>query len=144
MEQLKLSNQFCFPFYVASRMITKLYQPLLDQYGITYPQYLVLMVLWESSPLPVKEIGQKLYLNSNTLTPLLKRMENQDLIIRKRDTNDERKVFITLTEKANELQGEIACVPTTLFEKLDLPKEKLIQIKSDIQELISNLEKVDD
>ncbi|MCT4673285.1 MAG: MarR family transcriptional regulator [Prolixibacteraceae bacterium] len=144
MEQLKLSNQFCFPFYVASRMITKLYQPLLDQYGITYPQYLVLMVLWESSPLPVKEIGQKLYLNSNTLTPLLKRMENQDLIIRKRDTNDERKVFITLTEKANELQREIACVPTTLFEKLDLPKEKLIQIKSDIQELISNLEKVDD
>ncbi|QZT37073.1 MarR family transcriptional regulator [Halosquirtibacter xylanolyticus] len=141
MEQLKISNQFCFPFYVASRMITKLYQPLLEQYGLTYPQYLVLMVLWEESPLPVKSIGEKLYLNSNTLTPLLKRMEAMELIIRTRDTKDERKVFIELTTKARELKSDIACVPTTLFEKLDMPMDKMQSIKKDLEDVIGLLNK---
>ena len=79
-EQLKLENQVCFPIYAASRLITREYQPLLDELGLTYPQYLALMVLWEHDGLPVNEIGHKLLLNTNTVTPLLKRMEAQGLV----------------------------------------------------------------
>ncbi|QZE14807.1 MarR family transcriptional regulator [Halosquirtibacter laminarini] len=140
MEQLKLSNQFCFPFYVANRMITKLYQPILENHGLTYPQYLVLMVLWENDALPVKEIGKALYLNTNTLTPLLKRMEAMELITRKRDTVDERKVYIKLTQKANDIQQDMACVPMELFTKLGMPLDQMKRIKSDLQTVIEALE----
>src|SRR5512133_2652142 len=98
-EQLKLSNQICFPLYAASRLITREYQPYLDKMEITYPQYLVLLVLWETDGIPVNEIAQKLILNTNTITPLLKRMETQGLITRKRSENDERKVIVCLTGK---------------------------------------------
>ena len=92
-EQLKLENQLCFPVYAASRLITREYQPFLDKLKITYPQYLVLMVLWEHGSLPVNDIAKKLILNTNTITPLLKRMEQQGLIIRNRSDKDERKVM---------------------------------------------------
>ena len=97
--QLKLENQICFPLYAASRLVTREYQPHLDKLGITYPQYLVLMVLWENNGLTVNDISEKLILNTNTLTPLLKRMEKQQLLSRRRDVADERKVLISLTEK---------------------------------------------
>ena len=93
-ENLKLENQICFPVYAASRLITREYQPLLDKLGITYPQYLVLMVLWENDRLQVNDIAKKLILNTNTITPLLKRMEKQGLIIRKRSEQDERSVLV--------------------------------------------------
>ena len=96
-EQLKLENQLCFPVYAASRLIIREYQPHLDKLGITYSQYLVLMVLWEKDSIAVSEITQRLILNTNTVTPILKRMEAQGLITRQRSASDERKVIITLT-----------------------------------------------
>lgn len=103
-EQLKLENQLCFPVYAASRLITREYQPFLDNLQITYPQYLVLMVLWENDNLSVNDIAKKLILNTNTITPLLKRMEQQGLVNRKRTDRDERKVMVQLTEQGVALQ----------------------------------------
>jgi DNA-binding MarR family transcriptional regulator len=98
-DQLKLDNQICFPLYSVSRLITKAYKPFLEKMGITYPQYLVLMVLWEHGNLSVNQIGEKLLLNTNTLSPLIKRMEKIDLLNRTRSTKDERSVRVELTEK---------------------------------------------
>ncbi|MCV6608266.1 MAG: MarR family transcriptional regulator [Campylobacterales bacterium] len=113
-EQLKLDNQICFPVYASSRLIINQYQPYLDKLGITYPQYLVLLVLWEKDHLTVNEIGERLILKSNTITPLLKRMEGLDLISRSRDKNDERKVIIKLTKKAKEMEKDASLIPETL------------------------------
>ena len=98
-DQLKLENQLCFPVYAASRLITQEYQPYLNELGITYPQYLVLMLLWEKGEMHVNDIAKKLILNTNTITPLLKRMEQQGIIQRQRSTTDERKVAVSLTEE---------------------------------------------
>ncbi|MFT3753247.1 MAG: MarR family transcriptional regulator [Paludibacter sp.] len=97
-EQLKLENQLCFPLYAASRLVIRAYQDDLDKLGITYPQYLVLMVLWEHKELTVNEISEKLILNTNTITPLLKRMETQQILTRETSTADQRKVIVKLTE----------------------------------------------
>lgn len=117
-EQLKLDNQICFPIYAASRLITREYQPLLDELGITYPQYLVLMVLWERDELTVNEIGERLLLNTNTLTPLLKRMEAQGLITRERSKVDERQVIVALTGPGHALQEAAAEIPAKLVAGL--------------------------
>ena len=98
-EQLKLENQLCFPFYAVSRLIIRAYQEDLDRLGITYPQYLVLMVLWEKDGISVNEISEKLILNTNTVTPLLKRMEAMQLITRTPSTVDQRKIIIQLTSQ---------------------------------------------
>lgn len=115
-DQLKLDNQICFPVYAASRLITRAYQPLLEKLGLTYPQYLVLMVLWESDGLEVNTIAEKLILNTNTCTPLLKRMEENGLLERKRSNMDERKVIVRLTESGKDLIHEAALVPQKLIE----------------------------
>ncbi len=141
-EQLKLENQICFPLYAASRLITRTYQPLLDELGITYPQYLVLMVLWEIDGLTVNEIREKLILNTNTVTPLLKRMEQNTLLKRVRDRNDERKVIVTLTEQGRELREKAAQVPFRLIERLqtdDLSEEEVIQLKKTLMKLLDHL-----
>jgi DNA-binding MarR family transcriptional regulator len=113
-EQLKLSNQLCFPLYAASRLIIREYQPLLDKIDRTYPQYLVLLVLWEDDAQTVNQIAHKLILNTNTITPLLKRMEAQELNTRDRSTDDTRKVMVTLTEKGRKMEQEAACIPEQL------------------------------
>jgi DNA-binding MarR family transcriptional regulator len=117
-EQLKLENQLCFPVYAASLLIIREYQPHLEKLGITYPQYLVLMVLWETDLISVSEITQKLILNTNTVTPLLKRMESQGLITRTRSENDERKVIIKLTPKGIQLRVDAASNPEKLVSSL--------------------------
>lgn len=117
-EQLKLNNQLCFPVYAASRLIIREYQPFLDKLGITYPQYLVLLVLWEKENITVNEISQKLILNTNTITPLLKRMESQGLIKRERSKDDERKVIVQLTKKAELMKSEAAKIPIQLGSEL--------------------------
>lgn len=117
-EQLKLSNQICFPIYAASRLITREYQPHLEVLGITYPQYLVLMVLWEEDGITVNDIAGKLILNTNTVTPLLKRMEAMGIITRKRYDRDERKVLISLTEKGKAMREQAADIPLQLMEGL--------------------------
>ncbi len=117
-DSLHLKNQLCFPLYAASRMTTKLYAPLLDKLNITYPQYLVLLVLWEKGKQTVREIGNQLFLESNTLTPLLKRMEEKGLIERKRSLRDERNVLVALKEKGIALKEEALCIPAQLIENL--------------------------
>lgn len=136
---LKLENQLCFPLYAASRLVTKAYQPLLDELDITYPQYLILLLLWEHKELTVKDIGKKLYLQSNTLTPLLKRMESKNLVIRKRSAKDERKVFINLTKEAFGLKDKALCIPLKLSKGLGdkFTEEQYINLRNDLQKFIS-------
>ncbi|MBN2274145.1 MAG: MarR family transcriptional regulator [Bacteroidales bacterium] len=143
-EQLKLANQLCFPVYAASRLITREYQPLLDKLEITYPQYLVLMVLWEKDGLPVNDIAKKLILNTNTITPLLKRMEQQGLISRKRSEKDERMVLVQLTKKGKRLQEKASKIPEALVKRLSDSKIKindLVKLKESLNYMISFLSK---
>lgn len=141
-EQLKLENQLCFPIYAASRLITREYQPHLDKLGITYPQYLVLLILWETDNLPVNYIAQKLLLNTNTVTPLLKRMELLDIIYRNRSKNDERQVIISLTEKGKSLQEKAAIIPQKLIETINtetISIEELLKLKTTLHHIINFL-----
>ena len=143
-EQLRLGNQLCFPVYAASRLITREYQPHLDKLGITYPQYLVLMVLWESDNLPVNDIAQKLILNTNTVTPLLKRMEVMGIINRHRSENDESKVMVQLTTKGKQMQTEAANIPEELSAGLlsgPLTIEALIDLKDKLDLIVKFLVK---
>lgn len=143
-EQLKLDNQLCFPIYAASRLITRAYQPHLDALGITYPQYLVLMVLWETDGLSVHDISVRLILNTNTLTPLLKRMEAQGLVTRTRSSQDERVVRIQLSAKGKALREEAADIPLRLNERLqesNLNLEQLLELKANLHRLIEFLSK---
>jgi DNA-binding MarR family transcriptional regulator len=112
---LALENQFCFALYSASHAVTKTYKPLLDRLGLTYPQYLVMLVLWEQDAILVKEIGARLFLDSGTLTPLLKRLEGNGLVERRRDAHDERQVRISLSEAGRALRAEAMPVPEQLL-----------------------------
>lgn len=143
-EQLKLDNQLCFPFYAVSRLITRAYQNDLDALGITYPQYLVLMILWENDNVTVNDVAEKLILNTNTVTPLLKRMEAMGLLTRQQSKTDQRKVIISLTEKGSELQHEAAQIPIRLMEKLNIePNENqladVLKLKNQLNSLIDLL-----
>jgi DNA-binding MarR family transcriptional regulator len=141
-EQLKLDNQLCFPVYAASRLITREYQPHLEKLGITYPQYLVLMVLWENNESTVNEISKKLILNTNTVTPLLKRMESQGIISRQRSGNDERKVIVALTSKGKKMQARAAEIPEKLAASIisgSIKAEDLIDLKEKLHRIIRYL-----
>lgn len=145
--ELYLENQLCFPLYAASRLTTKLYAPLLDELGITYPQYLVLMTLWQYDTQSVSEIGNRLYLESNTLTPLLKRMEQKQLIQRARSKEDERTVMISLTKSGEQLKMKAKQIPLKLVEGMDnqtLTEDELRGFQKTLFKLVSALkEKLD-
>ena len=126
--QLKLSNQICFPIYSVSRLITKAYKPFLSELGITYPQYLVLLVLWEKDKQTVNDISKKLILNSNTISPLLKRMEKLLLIERNRSIKDERSVLVQLTEIGKKMKTKALPIPEKLIEALATDKIKFEDI----------------
>lgn len=140
---LQLDNQLCFPLYAASRMVTKLYQPLLEKLDITYPQYLILLVLWEDDALTVNEIGKKLMLETNTLTPLLKRMEAKSIVKRTRSKIDERQVIIKLTDKGDSLKQQALCIPAELLEGVEdqFPLERIVRLQSDLKALLEVLSK---
>jgi len=147
-EQLKLENQLCFPFYAVSRLIIRAYQEDLDALGITYPQYLVLMVLWETDGVTVNEIAEKLILNTNTITPLLKRMESSGLLIREQSKTDQRKVIINLTENGKELREKASEIPHRLMKKLKIEQtevqmQDLLLLKNKLNELISLLKHIE-
>jgi DNA-binding MarR family transcriptional regulator len=141
-EQLKLENQLCFPVYAASRLIIREYQPHLEKLGITYPQYLVLMVLWERDGITVNEIAQKLILNTNTITPLLKRLESQGIVTRQRSKNDERKVIVKLTSQGKTLKTDAASIPEKLVAGIisaGMDLEELGSLKDNLYEIIDYL-----
>lgn len=139
LDSLKLENQLCFLLYASSRELTKKYKPLLDELDVTYPQYLVLLLLWEHKSLSVKEMGNYLYLDSGTLTPMLKRMEQQQLLQRKRSLEDERSVLITLTDKGASLQQKAACIPTEVFKLFGKSDEEITELKQSLLKLLQNL-----
>lgn len=145
-EHLKLDNQLCFPIYAASRLIIRSYQPYLDKLDITYPQYLVMLVLWEQDGMTVNAISKKLILNTNTITPLLQRMESQNLIQRQRSSVDERKVMVTLTDKGKALQEDAQEIPIQLGTKLVSGKftvEEMFDLKAKLYDLIDELSKLE-
>lgn len=113
-EDFKLDNQLCFRLYTASRLLTQAYHPLLSEHGITYPQYLVLLVLWEKDSQPVNDIAKRLVLETNTITPLLKRMESEGLVRRTRSRKDARQMIVSLTRQGIELQEKLSAVPSTV------------------------------
>lgn len=136
---LSLDNQLCFALYSASLEMTKLYRPLLEPLNLTYPQYLVMMVLWEKNGIPVKQLGAQLHLDSGTLTPLLKRLEKIEYLTRTRNPNDEREVIVTLTPSGVELEKTARQVPTGVACALGLefdPFSKLLQQVKDARDRI--------
>jgi DNA-binding MarR family transcriptional regulator len=144
--QLKLSEQICFPLYSVSRLITKAYKPFLDEMGITYPQYLVLLVLWEKDKLSVNQITEKLLLNTNTLSPLLKRMEKLALIERNRSKEDERSVIIQLAEKGLILKNKAKLIPQNLLKILldkNIKLSEVLQLKGMLNNWIEILSEND-
>lgn len=138
---LKLENQVCFPVYSLAKEIVSRYRPFLEELDLTYPQYLVLMVLWENRQQTVSQIGEKLHLDSGTLTPLLKRMEQKNLITRMRDTADERVVNILLTTQGSHLEQRAKAVPQKLVENMKVSTEELLLLKNVIETILSNLNK---
>lgn len=136
---LQLENQLCFPLYAVSRMLTKAYQPYLQALDLTYPQYLVFLLLWEYENLTVKQLGEKLMLDSGTLTPLLKRMEQKQWLSRRRDPRDERSVIISLLPAGRELQQRACHIPEALFAKLDMPPAEFEALRAQLQHLLTQL-----
>ena len=125
---LRLENQLCFPLYATSRRVPRLHQPLLEPLGLTYPQSIVLMILWEDAPCPVSQISERALLNTNTLTPLLKRLEQLGFIQRQRRASDERVVEISLTPAGAALKARCGCVPLEMMKKVNFPLEKAVAL----------------
>ena len=143
-EAFLLDNQLCFRLYTASRLLTQAYHPLLSAHGLTYPQYLVLLVLWEKDAQPVNDIAKRLYLETNTVTPLLQRMENEGILTRRKGEADARQTIVSLTGKGRALQDELTDVPYTvgsavLCESLTL--ETVPDLLKTLDNIIAQLKK---
>ena len=136
---LLLDNQLCFALYSASLAMTRVYKPLLDDIGLTYPQYLAMLVLWEKDGLMVSALGERLYLDSGTLTPLLKRLESSGLIARVRDVEDERRVCITLTAAGRKLKGKAAKIPGCILSASQCSIPELNALTQQVQSLRGRL-----
>lgn len=141
LDPLALDNQFCFALYSASLAMTKTYKPFLDKLGLTYPQYLVMLVLWEQDDVLVKSIGEKLFLDSGTLTPLLKRLEASSLIERTRDEADERQVRITLTKEGRALKKKAQAIPHQVLCASGQPIDVLVNLRGQLSSIRKELVK---
>ncbi|AFE09686.1 MarR family transcriptional regulator [Corallococcus coralloides DSM 2259] len=136
---LRLDLQLCFPLYAASRAMVQAYTPLLAKLGLTYPQYLVMLVLWETDGVSVKELGEKLYLDSGTLTPLLKRLETLGFVRRERSREDARSVTVSLTAQGKALRRKAASIPEAIVCRTGLSLEELARLRRDIQRLFEKV-----
>ncbi|RJX40104.1 MarR family transcriptional regulator [Paenibacillus pinisoli] len=139
-QTLKLENQICFAIYACSRELTKLYRPLLQELGLTYTQYVTMLALWEQDQVTVSTLGAKLYLDSGTLTPLLKKLEAAGHITRTRDKNDERNVVIALTEQGRQLREQAVDIPEKLLCQLDASPEEGGFLLTQMQELMARVQ----
>ncbi|HEM7308453.1 TPA: MarR family transcriptional regulator [Acinetobacter baumannii] len=140
-QNLKLENQLCFLIYSTNLALNQLYRKLLTPLGITYPQYLVMLVLWEKDEITVSEIGSKLFLESSTLTPILKKLEALQLLIRTRSKEDERQVIITLSEKGKKLKEQAVNIPTHILEASSCDTATLLGLKDQLTQLRTNIAK---
>ena len=134
-----LHEQLCFALYTATHRIIRAYRPLLEPLGLTYVQYLVMLVLWESAPRSVGELGQQLHLDSGTLTPLLKRMEKSGLVLRERDSEDERRVLISLTDEGRNLRTKANEVSDSMLCQIELTRPDAVELRQRIMELANTL-----
>jgi DNA-binding MarR family transcriptional regulator len=134
---LKLENQICFPAYAFSRNLTNLYRPLLTELNITYPQYLVLMILWEHKEQTVNQLCEKLHLDTGTLTPLLKRLEQKGIVNRTRSKEDERIVVTSLTESGMQLKERAKHIPMELIKCMNVSVDELLQLKSLLNKILN-------
>jgi len=137
--RLRLDEQTCFPIYALSRQITKVYQPFLERLSLTYPQYLVMMLVWEHSELAVKELGRRLHLDTGTLTPLLKLLESRQLIRRRRDPHDERSVLIGLLPAGQALHEQARSIPDELGKRLSLTRADVTTLRDELTRLLTLL-----
>ena len=135
-ELMKLSNQLCFPLYAAARKVTGLYTPFLHELHLTYTQYLVMLVLWEQDEIPVSEICKKLYLDNGTVSPLLKKLEQEGLLYRSRASEDERVVRVSLTEDGRTLQGKAKEVPAQVGKCIQLAPGKALALYQLLYEIL--------
>ena len=140
-EMLKLENQLCFPLYAASRQVISLYTPYLRELGLTYTQYIVFLVLWEGEPLTVGELGRRLYLDNGTLTPLLKKLENEGYITRSRDKSDERLVTVGLIEKGFDLKERAKDIPIKIGSCIKLSEDDARGLYILLYQLLKGTEK---
>lgn len=138
-EKLKLENQLCFPLYACSKEIVRRYTPLLEPLGLTYTQYIAMMAMWEHKSLSVKDLGKLLFLDSGTLTPMLKKMEKAGWIQRKRSEDDERMVIITITAKGEELHDQAAEIPVRMAGCVKLENEEALQLYALLQKMMKTL-----
>lgn len=139
-DYLVLEKQLCFSLYSASHRLVRSYRLLLEPLDLTYPQYLAMLVLWQQPQLNVKELGEKLHLDSGTLTPLLKRLESKGLVSRTRSQQDERVVQIRLTESGKMLKTQASHIPLTIFQQSGLPLDQLLELKHSCDLLFQQLE----
>ena len=135
----RLDEQLCFALYSASRLMTAAYRPLLDELGITYPQYLVLLALWEDDPSTVGPLGRRLHLDSGTLSPLIKRLETAGLVVRQRATADERRVEVALTPVGRALEERAARIPQRLLAATDARPEEIGALRDALASLVDQL-----
>ncbi len=140
---LKLENQLCFPLYAASKEIVRKYKPLLDRLDLTYTQYITMMVLWDCKETNVKELGKCLYLDSGTLTPLLKKLEQKGYIKRQRSAEDERNLIVRITESGEKLREEALCVPAEMGQCIQLSPEESAQLYQLLYKLLGKIENTD-
>lgn len=139
-DALKLDNQLCFPLYACSKEVVRKYKPFLDEIGLTYTQYITMMVLWEEKTTTVKALGERLWLDSGTMTPLLKKMEAQGLVTRVRDAADERSVIITITEKGEKLKLAAAEVPNKIGSCISISPEESKQLYTLLYKILKNID----
>lgn len=135
---LKLEHQLCFPLYAAARKVTQKYKPLLDEIGLTYTQYITMMVLWDKKSTNVKQLGQCLYLDSGTLTPMLKNMVAEGLITRQRSASDERNTIITITEKGGALKEKAKEIPIKLASCISLSQDEALSLYSLLYKILKD------
>lgn len=139
-DNLKLENQLCFPLYVCSKEIIKRYKPFLDKIGLTYTQYITMMVLWEHKKVNVKELGEYLYLDSGTLTPVLKKMESKNYISRTRSEEDERNLIISITEQGENLKQKAKEIPNKIGECIKLKEKDAEKLYLTLNQLLKNFD----
>ncbi|MBZ5761608.1 MULTISPECIES: MarR family winged helix-turn-helix transcriptional regulator [Rhizobium] len=142
-EEKRLERQLCFAVYATAHAFTRAYKPILDRVGLTYPQYLVMLVLWEKSRLPVKAIGEQLDLDSGTLSPLLKRLEQNGLIVRTRDAEDERQLIVSLSDKGEAMKSEVDGIMLAIGETIGCSIDDMAGLRDRLQQLRANLTKSD-
>ena len=139
--QLQLDNQLCFALYDASRAVVRSYTPVLAELGLTYPQYLTMLVLWENDgPVSMGDLGSRLHLDSGTLTPLLKRLTQLGFVKRQRDSNDERRVLVSLTAQGDALRSNACDIPARIFGQFDLDVDAARKLQRDLNRLVNALE----